>query len=339
MSPTSSFTFPEQARDITIADASGRGVVPGQVRCNGAQQELGQVPRPDVSSLADVWSLDTFLSLPQRMSGLSRRSSVAVRLATLPCLHASAKMHIVRRVPGQAYSIVDASAGAAVPTTILSRSLLVTDALQRVLRGHANIVQLYDAAWSKQPNGTFEVFILMEFCPGGGIIDMMNRRLRERLTEQEILQIFVDVCEGVACMHNLKPPLLHRDLKVENILQASPTRFKLCDFGSSCGVAPRPPSTLQEIQALGADLDRHTTLQYRAPEMIDPNLRRPIDEKSDVWALGVLLYKLCYYTTPFEEHGPLAILNVQYTTPPYPVYSPQMNQLIGAWGSRRLALP
>jgi AP2-associated kinase len=44
---------------------------------------------------------------------------------------------------------------------------------------------------------------------------MMNRRLRERLTEGEILQIFVDVCEGVAAMHNLKPPLLHRDLKVK----------------------------------------------------------------------------------------------------------------------------
>lgn len=49
---------------------------------------------------------------------------------------------------------------------------------------------------------------------GGGIIDMMNRRLRERLTEGEILQIFVDVCEGLAAMHNLQPALLHRDLKV-----------------------------------------------------------------------------------------------------------------------------
>lgn len=157
----------------------------------------------------------------------------------------------------------------------------------------------------------------------------MNRRLRERLTEAEILQIFVDVCEGVAAMHNLKPALLHRDLKVENILQSSAISYKLCDFGSATPVMARPPANNAEVRVLEADLNRHTTLQYRAPEMIDPYLRRPIDEKSDVWALGVLLYKLCYYTTPFEEHGPLAILNVQYRIPPYPVYSSQMNGLIG----------
>ncbi|KAK7058516.1 Ark- serine/threonine protein kinase [Paramarasmius palmivorus] len=201
--------------------------------------------------------------------------------------------------------------------------------IMRLLKGHPNIVHLIDAAWHRMSNGLYEVFILMEFCPGGGIIDMMNRRLRERLTEAEILQIFVDVCEGVAYMHNSRPPLLHRDLKVENILQASPTSFKLCDFGSATTVATRLPQTTQEFRALEDDLNRHTTLQYRAPEMIDVHLRRPVDEKSDVWALGVLLYKLCYYTTPFEEHGPLAILNVQYRTPPYPVYSSHMRELIG----------
>lgn len=35
-------------------------------------------------------------------------------------------------------------------------------------------------------------------------------------------------------------------------------------------------------------------------------------QRADIWALGVFLYKLCYYTTPFEEHGPLAILSAQY---------------------------
>ncbi|KAJ7083388.1 hypothetical protein B0H15DRAFT_1024206 [Mycena belliarum] len=202
--------------------------------------------------------------------------------------------------------------------------------IMRLLKGHPNIVHLIDAAWHRMPNGLYEVFILMEFCSGGGIIDMMNRRLRERLTEAEILQIFVDVCEGVAYMHNSRPALLHRDLKVENILQASATSFKLCDFGSATTVSPRAPATAQEIRALEADLNRHTTLQYRAPEMVDPYLRRAVDEKSDVWALGVLLYKLCYYTTPFEEHGPLAILNVQYRIPPYPVYSTQLNGLIAS---------
>ncbi|KAI0003846.1 hypothetical protein BJV74DRAFT_812022 [Russula compacta] len=193
--------------------------------------------------------------------------------------------------------------------------------IMRILKGHPNIVHLIDAAWNRASAGVYEVFILMEYCSGGGIIDMMNRRLRERLTEADILQIFVDVCEGVAAMHNLRPALLHRDLKVENILQSSDSLFKL---------STRLPANTQEIRALEADLNRYTTLQYRAPEMVDPYLRRPIDEKSDVWALGVLLYKLCYYTTPFEEHGPLAILNVQYKIPPYPIYSPQLNSLIAS---------
>ncbi|CAE6534419.1 unnamed protein product [Rhizoctonia solani] len=201
--------------------------------------------------------------------------------------------------------------------------------IMRLLRGHPNIVHLLDSASRPLPNGQHEVYILMEFCQGGGIIDMMNRRLRERLTEKDILQIFVDVCEAVACMHSLQPALLHRDLKVENILQASETSFKLCDFGSAAPSKSKPPSTMEEIKLLEADLNRSTTLQYRAPEMVDVYLRRPVDEKSDVWALGVLLYKLCYYTTPFEAHGPLAILHVQYSIPGYPVYSKEMNALIG----------
>jgi serine/threonine protein kinase len=75
-------------------------------------------------------------------------------------------------------------------------------------------VHLIDSSWQRLSDYTFEILILMELCPGGGIIDMMNRRLRERLSEAEILQVFVDVCEAVAFMHSRKPPILHRDLKV-----------------------------------------------------------------------------------------------------------------------------
>ncbi|CZR66236.1 related to serine/threonine kinase ARK1 [Phialocephala subalpina] len=200
------------------------------------------------------------------------------------------------------------------------------------LKGHRPIVTYYDSHASQLKGGGYEVFLLMEFCNGGGLIDFMNTRLQNRLTEPEILKIFSDVAEGVACMHYLKPPLLHRDLKVENVLITSTShsrRFKLCDFGSTA--PPRPAATTAaECRLIEDDVQKHTTLQYRSPEMVDVYRKLPIDEKSDIWALGVLLYKLCYYTTPFEAQGQLAILNASFKFPSYPPFSDPLKKLIAS---------
>ncbi|OWP06043.1 serine/threonine protein kinase [Marssonina coronariae] len=200
------------------------------------------------------------------------------------------------------------------------------------LKGHRPIVTYYDSHASQLKGGGYEVFLLMEFCNGGGLIDFMNTRLQNRLTEPEILKIFADVTEGVACMHYLKPPLLHRDLKVENVLIASTgssKRFKVCDFGSTA--PPRPAATTAaECRLIEEDVQKHTTLQYRSPEMVDVYRKQPIDEKSDIWALGVLLYKLCYYTTPFEAQGQLAILNASFKFPSYPPFSDPLKKLIAS---------
>lgn len=199
------------------------------------------------------------------------------------------------------------------------------------LKGHSRIVTYIDSHASQLKGGGYEVFLLMEFCSGGGLIDFMNTRLQHRLTEPEILHIFSDVAEGVATMHYLKPPLLHRDLKVENVLittVGSSRIYKLCDFGSTA--PPRPAAkTAAEGRLIEDDVQRHTTLQYRSPEMIDVYRKQPIDEKSDIWALGVLLYKLCYYTTPFEEVGQMAILNATFKYPSYPQFSDRIKKLIG----------
>jgi AP2-associated kinase len=198
------------------------------------------------------------------------------------------------------------------------------------LKGHRHIVRYIDSHASQLKGGGYEVFLLMEYCSGGGLIDFMNTRLRNRLTEPEILKIFSDVAEGVACMHYLRPPLLHRDLKVENVLisnSGSSTTYKLCDFGSTA--PPRPAaSSAAEGRLIEDDIQRHTTLQYRSPEMIDVYRKQPIDEKSDVWALGVFLYKLCYYTTPFEEVGQMAILNASFKYPAHPSFSDKLKMLI-----------
>lgn len=201
------------------------------------------------------------------------------------------------------------------------------------LKGHRPIVKYIDSHASQLKGGGYEVFLLMEFCAGGGLIDFMNTRLQNRLTEPEVLKIFSDIVEGVACMHYLKPPLLHRDLKVENVLislSGGSHSYKLCDFGSTA--PPRPAATTAaEGRLIEDDVQRHTTLQYRSPEMIDVYRKQPIDEKSDIWALGVLLYKLCYYTTPFEEVGQMAILNASFKYPSYPVFSDRLKMLIGMY--------
>ena len=203
------------------------------------------------------------------------------------------------------------------------------------LKGHRPIVRYIDSHASELRGGGYEVFLLMEYCDGGGLIDFMNTRLQHRLTEPEILKIFTDVAEGVACMHYLKPPLLHRDLKVENVLitmEAGSRRFKLCDFGSAA--PPKPaPQTVVECRLMEEDVQKHTTLQYRSPEMVDVYRKQPLDQKIDIWALGVLLYKLCYYTTPFEEQGQLAILNASYRYPSYPIFSDRLKKLIGRLAS------
>ncbi|KAG6014172.1 hypothetical protein E4U43_006858 [Claviceps pusilla] len=220
----------------------------------------------------------------------------------------------------------------AVPDKDSLRGMRTEVETMKRLKGHRPIVTYIDSHASELKHGGYEVFLLMEFCDGGGLIDFMNTRLQHRLTEPEILDIFADVAEGVACMHYLKPPLLHRDLKVENVLivkSGSSKRFKVCDFGSTA--PPRPaPTTVVECRLMDEDIQKHTTLQYRAPEMVDVYRKQPLNEKSDIWALGVFLYKLCYYTTPFEDQGQLAILNASFKYPHHPVFSDRLKKLIGS---------
>ncbi|KAI4286607.1 MAG: hypothetical protein L6R35_004138, partial [Caloplaca aegaea] len=218
----------------------------------------------------------------------------------------------------------------AVPDKETLASMRVEVETMKKLRGQRYIVNYIDAHASQLRGGGYEVFLLMEYCNGGGLIDYMNTRLQNRLTEPEILNIFSDTALGVACMHYLKPPLLHRDLKVENILITSSgtsKRYKLCDFGSTAPPRPAATTTAQG-RLIEEDVQKHTTLQYRSPEMIDVYRKQPIDEKSDIWALGVLLYKLCYYKTPFEDQGQMAILNASFKFPGYPAFSDHLKKLI-----------
>lgn len=198
------------------------------------------------------------------------------------------------------------------------------EVMQR-LSNTKNIVKYIDSNAQRLPDGQYEVLVLMELC-SKSLLDFMNERLASKLTETEIVKIMGDVSLAVYGMHVMK--LIHRDIKIENVLIDKGGEFKLCDFGSTCPIL-RVPQTPQEFQMLHNDLMRQTTPQYRAPEMIDLYRGCPIDEKCDIWALGVFLYKLCYYTTPFETVGELGILHSVYSYPKTPpTFSWKLKKLI-----------
>lgn len=210
----------------------------------------------------------------------------------------------------------------------------------RKLQGINCIVSYIDSHAARSNNGNgagYEVFVLMEYCSRKGLIDFMNTRLVNKLTEPEILVIVQQITEAVAHMHALNPPLIHRDIKIENVLLGDDGTYKLCDFGS-VSLVINPPTNVEEFQVIQDDIMKNTTPQYRCPEMLDLYKRQPIDEKSDVWALGVFLYKLCYYTTPFEQNsingnvngygGDYAIINGIYSFPSLPPYSARLKNVI-----------
>ena len=87
--------------------------------------------------------------------------------------------------------------------------------------------------------------------------------------------------------------------------------------------------TTSVIQHLEEEIQRYTTLSYRAPEMIDLYSRKPITLKSDSWAMGCLLYKLMYNVMPFGD-SILAIQNGTFTLPDEmaQTYSRELNLLL-----------
>uniref|UniRef100_A0A8C9W8N5 non-specific serine/threonine protein kinase n=1 Tax=Scleropages formosus TaxID=113540 RepID=A0A8C9W8N5_SCLFO len=198
--------------------------------------------------------------------------------------------------------------------------------IMRDLAGHRNIVAYLDSSITAVGAGdVWEVLILMDFCRGGQVVNLMNQRLQTGFTEAEVLQIFCDTCEAVARLHQCKMPIIHRDLKVENILLHDRGHYVLCDFGSATNRFQNPQN--EGVPVVEEEIKKYTTLSYRAPEMVNLYSGKVITTKADIWAMGCLLYKLCFFTLPFGE-SQVAICDGNFTIPDNSRYSQDMHCLI-----------
>ncbi|XP_056232071.1 AP2-associated protein kinase 1-like isoform X4 [Seriola aureovittata] len=198
--------------------------------------------------------------------------------------------------------------------------------IMRDLVGNKNIVGFLDSSITAVGAGdVWEVLILMDFCRGGQVVNLMNQRLQTGFTEPEVLQIFCDTCEALARLHQCKTPIIHRDLKVENILLHDRGHYVLCDFGSATNRFQNPQT--EGVPVVEEEIKKYTTLSYRAPEMVNLYGGKVITTKADIWAMGCLLYKLCYFTLPFGE-SQVAICDGSFTIPDNSRYSQDMHCLI-----------
>lgn len=197
---------------------------------------------------------------------------------------------------------------------------------------HPNVVRVLAAESRPLPPEGVEILVVMEMCPGGHLLTRLNalRESKKVLPWQKVLDVFLQIVKPVAAMHALEPePVAHRDLKFENVLIAADGTLRLCDFGSSSShrgtIADKTDRAEQEDAIL-----RYTTPHFRSPEMVDLYSGLPLDVRSDVWALGCMLYGLAYWSHPFQEGGNLAILAARYKLPTSPAYPPPIHTLIRA---------
>ncbi|XP_045548358.1 AP2-associated protein kinase 1 isoform X7 [Salmo salar] len=198
--------------------------------------------------------------------------------------------------------------------------------IMKDLVGHKNIVGYLDSSITTCGGGdVWEVLILMDYCKGGQVVNLMNQRLQTGFTEAEVLQIFCDTCEAVSRLHQGKTPIIHRDLKVENILLHDKGHYVLCDFGSATNKFQNPQT--EGVPVVDEEIKKYTTLSYRAPEMVNLYNSKIITTKADIWAMGCLLYKLCYFTLPFGE-SQVAICDGSFTIPDNSRYSYDLHCLI-----------
>eukprot|EP00070_Physeter_catodon_P014056 XP_023971123.1 BMP-2-inducible protein kinase isoform X2 [Physeter catodon] len=228
---------------------------------------------------------------------------------------------LVRTHGGLRYALKRMYVNNATDLSICKREITI----MKELSGHKNIVGYLDCTVNSVSDNVWEVLILMEYCRAGQVVNQMNKKLQTGFTEPEVLQIFCDTCEAVARLHQCKTPIIHRDLKVENILLNDGGNYVLCDFGSATNKFLNPQK--DGVNIVEEEIKKYTTLSYRAPEMINLYGGKPITTKADIWALGCLLYKLCFFTLPFGE-SQVAICDGSFTIPDNSRYSHNIHCLI-----------
>ncbi|XP_077450817.1 serine/threonine-protein kinase Nek1 isoform X17 [Stigmatopora argus] len=177
---------------------------------------------------------------------------------------------------------------------------------------HPNIVQYKE---SFEERGF--LYIVMDYCEGGDLFKKINSQKGMFFPEEQILDWFVQICLALKYIHDRK--ILHRDIKSQNIFLTKDGTVQLGDFG----IARVLNSTVELARTCIG------TPYYLSPEICE---NKPYNNKSDIWALGCVLYEMCTLKHAFEagnmKNLVLKIIRGSY----HPVavhYSSELRSILG----------
>jgi len=169
---------------------------------------------------------------------------------------------------------------------VIERKKLRSPALQAQVKKEIDILSVLDHKYVIKMKHSFEdetnIYIVFDYYPGG---DLYKKTKRKPLEETECKKYIRQLCEAVKYLHSLN--IIHRDIKIDNILLDQDDNIKLCDFGWAT------VSNGKESLFCG-------TIDYVAPELV---LEKEYDNKVDIWCIGMTTYELLTGTLPFKDNS------------------------------------
>ena len=171
---------------------------------------------------------------------------------------------------------------------------------------HPNILSIHDFGTD---NGI--AYAIMELLEGE---TLKARLLRGELSNHEILKIASEMADALAAAHSKE--IIHRDLKPENIFLTSDNRTKLLDFGlarQSFVTASREVTSAPTQAALTDAGTVLGTVPYMSPEQLRGE---PLDERTDIWSFGCVLYEMIHRSRPFAGTTSADVISTILTKEP-----------------------
>jgi len=185
---------------------------------------------------------------------------------------------------------------------------------------HPNIVQIYDLGVSDD-----HAHIAMEYLPGGDL----RQKIESGIQKSDAVDYTRQIASALADLHSVG--ILHRDLKPGNIMLREDNSIALIDFG----LAKRMPLD-RELTGVGQILG---TPYYMSPEQ---GRGRDVDERSDVYSLGVIFYEMLTGEKPYLDRNAMGII-FKHSEAPVPIlprrlqqYQPLINMLLAKKPEERI---